>query len=344
MHVASLIFCCWRAVARVALVRVCIGVASAGVWLAFGAVAAAADRPPIVASRGGAFISHQNGSDVWSIGSEQLELVIGFDASRTLALQRLFNPVTERSWDLTPGADVSLTAGGERVTLTSSGAVSFVSATAQATEHGVTLTFNFEHRAQRLLFTRVYACYPGSPTIETWTRVASSGGDGASITDLVGWQITVPLGHVRWLGGLRGDSAGGDLVEDAFVVADRDLDPGERIELGSEGRSSETFVPLLFVNDGRDEFFGGLMWSGIWHAALQRVGERLQVSLSSRASRRRSRPRSRSKCLIPSSESRVAQPPTSPAPCNSSSFRASGTAGRSSRWSPTTRGFPMGRR
>ena len=56
-------------------------------------------------------------------------------------------------------------------------------------------------------------------------------------------------------------------------------DPGERIELGSNGRSSETFVPLLFVNDGRDEFYGGLMWSGAWRAALQRAGDRLQVSV-----------------------------------------------------------------
>ena len=79
--------------------RVRVGAACAGVWLAFGAVAAAADRPPIVASRGDAFVSHQSGSDVWSIGSEQLELVVGFDAQRTLALQRLFNPATERAWE-----------------------------------------------------------------------------------------------------------------------------------------------------------------------------------------------------------------------------------------------------
>jgi hypothetical protein len=185
------------------------------------------------------------------------------------------------------GADVTLTAGGERIALTSSGAVSFLSADAQATAHGVKLSFTFEHRAQRLLFTRVYACYPGSPTIETWTRITSSGGDGAAITDLVGWQMTMPVGHIRWLGGLRGDSAAGDVVEDAFVVADRDLDPGERIELGSNGRSSETFVPLLFVNDGRDEFYGGLMWSGAWRAALQRSGDRLQVSVYFPVSRQR---------------------------------------------------------
>ena len=192
-------------------------------------------------------------------GSQEFEAVIGFDASRTLVLQRLLNPAAGRAWEITPGADVTLTAGGERIALTSSGAVSFLSADAQATAHGVKLSFTFEHRAQRLLLTRVYTCYPGSPTIETWTRITSSGGEGTSVTDLVGWQMTMPVGHVRWLGGLRGDSAGGN-VEDAFVVADRDLDPGERIE-------------------GRDEFFGGLMWSGAWRAALQRTGDRLQVSV-----------------------------------------------------------------
>ena len=248
------------------------------VCLSLGTVAAA-DRPPIVASRDDAFIAHQNGSDVWSIGSKEFEAVIGFDASRTLVLQRLLNPAAGRAWEITPAADVTLTAGGERIALTSSGAVSFLSADAQATAHGVKLSFTFEHRALRLLFTRVYTCYPGSPMIETWTRITSSGGEGTSVTDLVGWQMTMPVGHIRWLGGLRGDSAAGDVVEDAFVVADRDLDPGERIELGSNGRSSETFVPLLFVNDGRDEFYGGLMWSGAWRAALQRSGDRLQVSV-----------------------------------------------------------------
>ncbi len=271
-----------RAVARIvrAPLHGAVGVVvCAAIWLSFGTLAAAADRPPIVASLGDAFISHQNGSDVWSIGSEQLELIVGFDASHTLALQGLLNPAAGRSWDITPGADIALTVGGERIALTSSGVVSLVSATAQATEHGVTLTFNFEHRAQRLVYTRVYACYPGSPTIETWTRVVSAGGEGTPVTDLVGWQMTMPVGHVRWLGGLRGDSAAGDTVQDAFVVADRDLEPGERIEIGSEGRSSESFVPLLFVTDGRDEFFGGLMWSGAWHAALQRSGDRMQATL-----------------------------------------------------------------
>jgi alpha-galactosidase len=243
--------------------------------------AVAADRAPIVAARGDAFVAHQNGSDVWSIGSENLELVLGFDASRTLTVQRLFNPVTSRALDITPAPAFGITAGGERITLTSSGAVAFVSALAEATDHGVTLTFAFEHRAQRLLITRVFACYPGSPTIETWTRIASTGGDGTALTELVAWSLTMPLGNVRWLGGLRGDSANSDGASDeAFVFAEHDFEPGERLDLGSDGRSSEQYVPFFLVDDGRDEFFGGLMWSGAWRASLERADERLRVTVS----------------------------------------------------------------
>jgi hypothetical protein len=245
------------------------------------AAAAAADRPPVVASRGDAFIAHQIGSDLWVIGSATLELTIGFDSSRTLTVQRLLNPETGRTWDITPGADVTLTAGTERLTLTTSGAVALVGVATQATEHGVVLTFTFEHRAQRLQFSRVYACYPGSPTIETWTRVRSTGGDGTAIGDLVGWQMTMPVGRMRWLFGLRGDTVGDNPAgEGPFVLAERDLEPGERIEIGSQGRSSEQFVPLILVDDGRDEFYGGLMWSGAWRAGLERVGDRLRVGLS----------------------------------------------------------------
>src|SRR5258707_606915 len=225
------------------------------------ASAAAADRAPLIASRDDAFVAHQDGSDVWSIGSANLEVVIGFDAGRTLSLQRMFNPNSGRSFDVTPGADVALTAGSEHIALTATGAVAFVSAAASSTDHGVVLTFTFEHRAQRLLISRVYACYPGSPTIETWTRVTTTG-DNAVLSDLVGWQLTMAPGHVRWLGGLRGDTAGGISAEDAFVVADRDLEPGERVVIGSERRTSESFIPLLFGNAHPDEFFGGGMWSG----------------------------------------------------------------------------------
>src|SRR5262249_16280909 len=88
--------------------------------------------------------------------------------------------------------------------------------------------------------------------------------------------LTMAAGHLRWIGGLRGDAPGGS-VEDAFVVAERDLDPDERIDLGALGRSSETFVPLLWVESDVDAIFGGLMWSGGWPSGIGRTDDRLQV-------------------------------------------------------------------
>lgn len=240
--------------------------------------AAAADRPPLLASNADAYVAHQSGSDLWSIGSADLELVVGFDAGRALTLQRLSNPATGRVWwDLTPEPDVSITIGSERVTLGAGGALSFVTAEASASDRGVVLTFTFDHRSQRLRIARSYACYPGSPTIETWTTITSLGGGPTDLSDLVAWQIGMPLGHVRWLGGLRGDSADREQAG-AFELADRDLDAGERIEIGSDRRSTEKFIPFGLVDNGRAEFYGGLMWSGAWRIAFDRRDDRLRVS------------------------------------------------------------------
>ena len=115
----------------------------------------------------------------------------------------------------------------------------------------------------------------------------------------------MPLGNVRWLGGLRGDSAGSDsAVEDAFVFAEHDFEPGERLDLGADGRSSEQFVPFFLVDDGRDEFFGGLMWSGAWRASLERADDQLRVGVSfPGVGHHRHARRSRSSCRTRSSAS-----------------------------------------
>src|SRR5262249_41442108 len=134
--------------------------------VACGTTAFAADRGPIVASVADAFVAHAPGSDTWSIGSAQVELVVGFDSTRTLTLQRLFNPATGRAWEIGPAAAGGFTAGTERIALTSSAAATLVSATTRTTQFGVELTFLFEHRGQRLQIARVYACYSASPTIE----------------------------------------------------------------------------------------------------------------------------------------------------------------------------------
>ena len=77
-------------------------VASLVVCLLAAASARAADRPFVVAAQGDAFIAHQSGSDVWSIGSANLELVIGFDAARTLTCSACSTRPPAARWDITP--------------------------------------------------------------------------------------------------------------------------------------------------------------------------------------------------------------------------------------------------
>ena len=238
--------------------------------------ASAADRGPIVAAAGDAYVAHAAGSEAWSIGSAQLELVLGFDAAHTLTLQRLFNPATGREWSITAAPDVGFTAGTTHFALTTTGVASLVSITPQATEFGVTLTFVFEYRAQRLRVSRVYACYSASPTIETWTRMTTIGGESTTVSELAALQISMKPAHLQWLSGLRGDASDRS-VDDAFVAGDRDLEPGETIEFGSDGRSSQTYVPLLWLRDGDAAFYSGVMWSGAWHAGVSNDGEQLQI-------------------------------------------------------------------
>jgi hypothetical protein len=221
----------------------------------------------VVASHGDAFVSHDTASDRWSIGSRDLDVAIGFNAAGAFTLQSITNPVTGRTWDVTEASDVSLTVGTKREVLgrrTSS--LAFLNAQAEETSDGVRLTFTFEDRGLGVVVSRVYASYPGSPTIETWTSIQAIGpGASATLADLIAWQITMPLATVHALTGLRGLAADHD---EAFRREDHDLDPGERLSFGADARSSQDYVPFVTADDGQDEFFGGLLWSGAWNISV----------------------------------------------------------------------------
>ena len=234
---------------------------------------------PIVSASGEAFVAHQNGSDLWYIGSTNLELGVGLNSARLLVPQRLLNPTTERTWDLAAQPDVTITLGDEKLTLGHAGPLTLSATQSSASATGVRLDFVFEHREKRLRITRSYAAYSGSPTIETWTTVENLGTGPVQARELVGWQFTMPLGRVRWLGGLRGDSAD-NIAAGAFALDEWDLDAGDRLEIGSERRSTEEFIPYFLVDDGRDVFYGGIMWSAGWRLAFERHADSLRVTSS----------------------------------------------------------------
>jgi alpha-galactosidase len=231
----------------------------------------------VVASNDDAFVAHDSGSATWSIGSRELELVVGFDRTGVLTLQRLSNPLTERVWDITPAADFSVTLGGEPITLSMRNGMTLTNVSTEATADGVRLVFTFEHAALRTRIVRAYACYPGSPTIETWTDISAlEGSRSAQVTNAVGWQVTMPAATVKWLGGLRRDAVPGEL--ESFELAGRDLNANESWEIGSTGRSTEKYIPMVLVDDAVDVFYGGVMWSGAWKIRAERVNDRLRMT------------------------------------------------------------------
>jgi alpha-galactosidase len=231
----------------------------------------------IVASNDDAFVAHDSGSNVWSIGSRELELVVGFDRTGVLTLQRLSNPLTERALDITPAADFTVVVGGEPIVLSMRNGMTLTNVATDRTDDGVRLVFTFEHAALRLRIARAYASYPGSPTIETWTDIrALDGSRSAQVTNAVGWQITMPPAKVKWLGGLRRDAAPGEL--ESFELTESDIELNQPWEIGSSGRSTEKYIPLILVDDEVDVFYGGVMWSGAWKIRGERLSDRLRMT------------------------------------------------------------------
>jgi alpha-galactosidase len=253
-----------------------------GLTLALLSVASAStagDRLPIVASQEDAFIAHDAGSDSWTIGSGRIELVVGFGSDGDLTLLSLRDPSSDSGWNLVRGPEVALTVEGNDVSLSARGSATFLNGIAEATLDGVRLTLTFEMRSRRVRISRVYACYPGSPTIETWTRVDTSSSGPVQIANLRGWQLTLPAGQVRTVSGLSGDSADAEGTG-AFTLQTRDLEIGERLAIGATGRSSEQFVPFAIVDDGRQLFYGGILWSGSWQMAFRRSDDTLLAEAS----------------------------------------------------------------
>ena len=195
--------------------------------VAMSAAPARADDLPIAAAYGDAYIKHDPTSNVWAIGNSGVELVVGFNASGTLVVQQLWNPTTGHVLDIDQAADTSVTLAGDGQPLTlSSGQIVFTGGTTQATNVGVVLVLTFTHRTLHTIISREYACYPGSPTIETWTHLqAPSGAPAVQVSNLIGWQLTMPSATIKWVNGLRDDNAS-NLDPDAFSLDGGVLDDG----------------------------------------------------------------------------------------------------------------------
>jgi alpha-galactosidase len=230
-----------------------------------------------VASAGDASITHDAQAGTWSIAAGGATLTLGLDSSRDFEVLRLMT-TSDRPWTIGSSSDTSVTIDRKAYAF-GSRAAGFAFKSAMTFVHGRTLRLDavFDLSSANLRMTRHYVVASGSPTFETWTTYAPLGPGVVNLSNLNGFQFTVPAGTVHWLTGLQGDNADVEHSE-AFTLQDRTLAVGERLELGAVGRSSEQTVPWLAIDGEQDQFYAALMWSGAWSLAASRSGSGLSLS------------------------------------------------------------------
>lgn len=237
-----------------------------------------AQAQAVLAARDDAYVKRDGAAREWTIGSDGLELAIGFGSNGKLAIKRLWHPENGRVSSISADVEVGVTLGDQDLVLEESGTnISFLRADAEDTGSGVRLNLTFEHRATRALITRTYAAYPGTPTFETWIHVeVPSGRPSLAVSKLTGWRLTMAPAVVRWINGLRGETST-DPGSSTFDIQGGEVGDDTHIEIGSTRRSSEAFVPIVFADNDDGRFFGGVIWSGAWRMTIDRLGDTLAI-------------------------------------------------------------------
>ncbi len=213
---------------------------------------------------GDAFIDHGSTRDSWIVGNDGIRFALALNGDRVLTVQQISSARSGHTWLSNAIPDLSVDIRGSVRTL---GAREFTFDGEAATprESGVDLALRFHNDEDHVRVTRHYACYPGSPMIESWTTYESLDGRAVQIRDLKAFDFSLRSGSVRWLTGLQTPPEDGG----TFTIRSTDLETP--LDLGATGRATERAVPWFTLDDGSGEtFFGGLLWPGAWSAHLQR--------------------------------------------------------------------------
>lgn len=222
----------------------------------------------LLAAMASAVVSSQE--NTWTLGNDRIEAVFRL-TSAGLVLDSLTDPLTGSR--LANGApDSTATINGTQAALGAAAAGWVLDGVAsEDTDNERRLVFTFRSQRAPLVAVRSYACYTGSPAIETWTTYRATSGS-VTLTNLNVWQTTVPGTAIDYVFGLRGDAAG-LTVEDSFSLQRASLAAGEPLTLREQNRSTEQYLPMIGADLAGREFFGGLMWSGSWQIQAAGAGE-----------------------------------------------------------------------
>jgi alpha-galactosidase len=228
-----------------------------------------------IASRNGLKIQSVNGDREWALGNDRITVLFGLDENSSFGVKAILIPGTDRRIDLGGSSDHFVTMGGQVAGFGVTGeGWTFVEATTADVDGSLRLGFVYRHEGERLTATRWYATSPNTPTIESWSTYTADESP-VVLSGLNLWHIVLPVGGVDWLTGLQVPEGSGG----PFSRQHSDLQPGDQLNLGANGRSSEYTVPWFAVDEGPDKLYAGIMWSGAWGAYVRRLDEGLRLSI-----------------------------------------------------------------
>ncbi len=230
--------------------------------------------PRSVVATGAVRIQADAGDRLWTIGNDQITLSIALDQKSNFSVEGIELPGSGARIDLGGGSDHLVSPGRHagRFGLTSED-WEFIEVVPLEADGGARLGFVYVHRPSGVRVTRWYAACANTPTIETWNTIEAMGSP-VTLEGLNLWEVVLAAGDVDWLTGLQAPEAGG-----SFTRQRAHLEPGDQLNLGAQGRSSEFTVPWFAIDQGPDKLYVGLMWSGAWGAFLTRQEGQIRVSV-----------------------------------------------------------------
>jgi alpha-galactosidase len=231
----------------------------------------------VMAQRGDCLITSEGQDVSWTIETSAISYTIGFDDNGRLIARGLRNGAVGRTWNPSLQADTVFELDGRELRLNRAevGGFTLIRATATESTSGLELRLLFGNGRDGVQATRVYAVYPGTPVVETWTVFEATTARSVALSQIAGLQLIVDGAQVTWVRGQ--DATEGS---PAFTIERQQLANGDPVPLESTARSTQTALPLFAVRSEQGMFFGGLLWSGSWRIDLIGQGrQRLEATI-----------------------------------------------------------------
>lgn len=220
------------------------------------------------------FVLSDEPQQTWTLGNARLSIRFRLTPAKVFVIDDVRNPETGHAFTPTQEPDSSVTING---TTSSPGGADWTLERVETVETstGIRLGFTFRLTGTQVTAVRWYACYSGSPTIETWTVFRVAGSGQATLSNPSVWRFPLRASTLHYVQGLRQGNVDPN-VEASFTNRSARLGSGELV-LAEANRSTESYLPMVVADIGTDAFFGGLMWSGSWQISAQAMAAGTRV-------------------------------------------------------------------